>query len=114
MGVDATGQAFNSIVAIEQYKGARDESAGERGRDHRDQHGEGGKSRDEIWNKILGTTATFAGATADGASRRSTSPRPRRISAIRRSAMLMYAYGHIKDNPDQATRPLHASSAPSA
>ena len=40
MGVDATGQVFNSIVAVEQYKGTRDERHGEPRRDHRDQHGE--------------------------------------------------------------------------
>ena len=41
MGVDATGQVFNSIVAIEQYKGARDEPAGQRRRHRLHQHGLG-------------------------------------------------------------------------
>ena len=39
MGVDATGQVFNSIVAVEQYQGARDEPDGESRRDHGHEHG---------------------------------------------------------------------------
>ena len=39
MGVDATGQVFNSINAVEQYKGAEMNAHGESRRHHRDQHG---------------------------------------------------------------------------
>ena len=41
MGVDATGQVFNSIVAIEQYKGRRDERHGQPGGHYRHQYGQG-------------------------------------------------------------------------
>ena len=38
MGVDATGQVFNSIVAVEQYKGSEMNAARESGRHHHHQH----------------------------------------------------------------------------
>ena len=40
-GVDATGQRFNSIVAIEQYMGPEINPLVQPRRDHRDQHGPG-------------------------------------------------------------------------
>ena len=62
MGVDATGQVFNSIVAVEQYKGARDERDGEPGRDHRDQHGEGRDRTTRSGRRSSATTATSPAA----------------------------------------------------
>ena len=41
VGVDATGQVFNSIVAVEKYKGHEMNALREPGRDRDDQHGEG-------------------------------------------------------------------------
>ena len=65
-----------------------------------------GASRDEIWNKILGTYSDFAGRplSVNQEVFKSEADTNQRNQAI---AMLMYAYGHIKDNPLQAHRHLH-------
>ena len=83
-------------------QGRRDERHGEPGRHHGDQHGLGRSSRDEIWNKILGYYSDFAGRplSVNQEVFKSEADTNQRNQAI---AMLMYAYGHIKDNPDQAT-----------
>src|SRR4029077_10233270 len=60
MGVDATGQVFNSIVAIEQYKGAEMNALGKPGAITAPSM-VSGTSRDEIWNKILNWYGDFAG-----------------------------------------------------
>src|SRR6185436_5337104 len=52
MGVDATGQVFNSIVAVEQYKGAEMNAMVNPGAITATSMVKGA-SRDEIWNKIL-------------------------------------------------------------
>src|SRR5215471_16624427 len=52
MGVDATGQAFNSITAIEQYKGAEMNAMVNPGAITATSM-VSGKSRDEVWSKIL-------------------------------------------------------------
>jgi glutaminase len=101
MGVDATGQPFNSIVAIEQYKGAEMNplvNAGAIAATSMVQ----GATYDEIWNKILSTYNDFAGRklTVIDEVYKSEAATNQRNQAIGR---LMYAYGHIKDNPDQAT-----------
>jgi glutaminase len=61
-----------------------------------------GASRDEIWNKILGFYGDFAGRQLKVLQDvyQSEAATNQRNQAIGR---LMYAYGHIKDNPDQAT-----------
>ena len=102
MGVDATGQAFNSIVAIEQYKGARDERHGQPGRHHRDQHGEGRDAATRSGTRSSATYSDFAGRplSVNQEVFKSEAETNQRNQAI---AMLMYAYGHIKANPLQAT-----------
>jgi len=60
-----------------------------------------GASREEIWNKIIGTYSDFAGRplTVNQEVFKSEAETNQRNQAI---SMLMYAYGHIKDNPLQA------------
>ena len=100
MGVDATGQAFNSIVAIEQYKGAEMNALVNPGAITATSMVKGG-SRDEIWNKILAYHSDFAGRPlkVNQEVYKSEAETNQRNQAI---AALMYAYGHIKDNPAQA------------
>ncbi|HSQ68833.1 MAG TPA: glutaminase A [Steroidobacteraceae bacterium] len=101
MGVDATGQVFNSIVAIEQYKGAEMNAMVNPGAITATSMVPG-SSRDEIWNKILGYYGDFAGRplSVNQEVFKSESETNQRNQAI---AMLMYAYGHIKDDPLRAT-----------
>jgi glutaminase len=101
MGVDATGQAFNSITAVEQYKGAEMNAMVNPGAITATSM-VSGASRDEIWNKILSYYSDFAGRSL-GVNQevfKSESDTNQRNQAI---GKLMYAYGHIKDNPDRAT-----------
>ena len=60
MGVDATGQVFNSIVAVEQYQGAEMNAMVNAGAITATSM-VSGKSRDEIWGKILSYYGDFAG-----------------------------------------------------
>jgi len=101
MGVDATGQVFNSIVAIEQNKGAEMNAMVNPGAITATSMVAGG-SRDEIWNKILSYYSDFAGRKleVDQEVFESEAATNQRNQAIGR---LMYAYGRIKDNPDRAT-----------
>jgi glutaminase len=98
--VDATGQAFNSIVAVEQYKGAEMNAMVNPGAITATSM-VAGASRDEIWNKILAWYGEFAGRSlaVNQEVFKSESDTNQRNQAI---AMLMYAYGHIKDKPLQA------------
>jgi glutaminase len=100
MGVDATGQAFNSIVAIEQYKGAEMNAMVNPGAITATSMVKGA-NRDEIWNKILSYYSDFAGRqlSVNQEVYKSEAETNQRNQAI---AMLMYAYGHIKENPLQA------------
>src|SRR5262245_51679090 len=100
MGVDATGQVFNSIVAVEQYKGAEMNAMVNPGAIAATGM-VSGASRDEIWNKILAWYSDFAGRPLDVNQPvfKSESETNQRNQAI---AMLMFAYGHIKANPLQA------------
>ena len=61
-----------------------------------------GKSREEIWNKILNYYSDFAGRklSVNEEVFKSEADTNQRNQAI---GKLMYAYGRIKDNPDQAT-----------
>jgi len=101
MGVDATGQVFNSITAVEQYKGAEMNALVNPGAITATSMVKGA-SRDEIWKKILTWYGDFAGRplSVNQEVFKSESDTNQRNQAI---AMLMYAYGHIKDNPLQAT-----------
>ncbi len=101
MGVDATGQVFNSIVAVEQYKGAEMNAMVNPGAITATSMVKGG-SRDEVWTKILSWYGDFAGRplSVNQDVFKSESDTNQRNQAI---SMLMYAYGHIKDNPLQAT-----------
>jgi glutaminase len=101
MGVDATGQVFNSITAVEQYKGAEMNAMVNPGAITATSM-VSGASRDEIWNKILSWYGDFAGRKL-GVNQevfKSESETNQRNQAI---SMLMFAYGHIKDNPLRAT-----------
>jgi glutaminase len=100
MGVDATGQVFNSIVAVEQYKGAEMNAMVNPGAITSTSM-VGGASRDEIWNKILSTHSDFAGRqlSVNQEVFKSEAETNQRNQAI---SMLMYAYGHIKEEPLRA------------
>jgi glutaminase len=101
MGVDATGQVFNSIVAVEQYKGAEMNPLVNAGAITATSM-VSGSSREEIWNKILKYYDAFAGRdlSVNKEVFDSEAATNQRNQAI---AQLMYAYGHIKEKPAQAT-----------
>ena len=105
IGVDPTGMRFNSIVAIEMAQKAFG------GPEMNPLVNPGaitatsmvaGKSRDEIWRKILGFYSDFAGRplTVNREVFESEAATNQRNQAI---GMLMHAYGFIKENPLQAT-----------
>jgi glutaminase len=100
MGVDATGQVFNSIVAIEQYKGSEMNPMVNPGAITTTSM-ISGATPDEIWGKIIGIHSDCAGRQLSVNqevydSEAATNQRNQAIS------MLMYAFGHIKDKPLQA------------
>ena len=101
MGVDATGQVFNSIVAVEQYKGAQMNPLVNAGAITATSM-VSGDSRAEIWNKILAYYNDFAGRplTVNAEVFKSEAATNQRNQAI---ASLMYAYDRIEENPAQAT-----------
>jgi glutaminase len=101
IGVDATGQAFNSIVAIEQYKGAEMNPLVNPGAITATSMVKG-DGRKGIWKNILDFYSEFAGRplSVNAEVFKSESETNQRNQAI---AALMYAYGHIKDNPARAT-----------
>jgi glutaminase len=101
MGVDATGQVFNSIVAVEQYRGEEMNPLVNAGAIATTSM-VSGTTREEIWNKILGIYSEFAGRelTVNKEVFKSEADTNQRNQAI---GKLMYAYGRIKDNPDRAT-----------
>ncbi len=100
MGVDATGQVFNSIVAVEQNKGAEMNPLVNPGAITATSMVKGA-SYDEIWGKIIGYYDDFAGRQLKVLEDvyKSEAESNQRNQAI---AQLMYAYGHIKDKPLQA------------
>jgi len=101
IGVDATGQAFNSIVAIEQHKGAEMNPLVNAGAITTTSMVKGA-SYDGIWNSILSYYGEFAGRSLSVNQEvyESESATNQRNQAI---AELMFAYGHIESNPAQAT-----------
>jgi len=101
IGVDATGQAFNSIMAIEQYKGKEMNPLVNPGAIATTSMVKGANA-DEIWAKIIRTYNEFAGRElkVDQEVYKSESESNQRNQAI---AELMYAYGRIKSDPNRAT-----------
>jgi glutaminase len=101
VGVDATGQVFNSIVAVEQYKGHEMNALVNPGAIATTSMVKG-KDDAEIWSKIIGIESDFAGRPLEVNQEvyKSESDTNQRNQAI---GMLMYAYGLIKDNPARAT-----------
>jgi glutaminase len=100
MGVDATGQVFNSIVAIEQNKGAEMNPMVNPGAITATSMVKG-TTYDEIWGRIIGYYNEFAGRPLKVLEDvyKSEAETNQRNQAI---AMLMYAYGHIKSEPLRA------------
>jgi len=101
VGVDATGQAFNSIVAIEQHKGHQMNALVNPGAIATTGM-VGGKTDAEKWAKILETDSDFAGRKLEVnqevyASEAATNQRNEAIAA------LMFAYGLIQDDPRMVT-----------
>lgn len=101
VGVDATGQVFNSIVAVEQFKGHEMNALVNPGAIATTSMVTG-KNADEVWAKILAMHSDCAGRPLEvnGEVYKSESDTNQRNQAI---GMLMYAYGLIKNNPAQAT-----------
>ncbi len=101
MGVDATGQVFNSIVAVEQYRGSEMNAMVNPGAITATSM-VAGATRDAVWNSILSFHSDFAGRSlkVNQEVYESEAATNQRNQAIGR---LMFAYGHIKANPDQAT-----------
>jgi glutaminase len=100
MGVDATGQVFNSIVAVEQYKGGEMNAMVNPGAITATSMVKGATA-DEIWKAIIGTYNDFAGRplSVNQEVYKSEADTNQRNQAI---AMLMHAYGHIKAEPLRA------------
>ncbi len=100
MGVDATGQVFNSIVAVEQFKGAEMNPLVNAGAITATSMVKGATA-EEIWGSIIGTYNDFAGRplSVNQEVYKSEADTNQRNQAI---AMLMYAYGRIKAEPLRA------------
>jgi glutaminase len=100
VGVDATGQVFNSIVAVEQYRGKEMNALVNPGAIATTGMVKGNSS-DEIWRKILAMHSACAGRelTVDDEVYKSESATNQRNRAI---AMLMSAYERFKGDPAQA------------
>jgi glutaminase len=100
VGVDATGAVFNSIVAIEQYKGKEMNPLVNPGAIATTGSVKG-SSEDEIWNKILGIHSAFAGRqlTVDQKVYQSEAATNQRNRAI---GMLMSAYERFPGDPARA------------
>jgi glutaminase len=101
IGVDATGQPFNSINAIEQHKGSQQNPFVNPGAITATGMVKG-KTYEEKWNKILAIHSAFAGRQLDvnGPVYKSEAETNQRNQAI---AALMSAYGHIEDDTKMVT-----------
>ncbi|MBF5043091.1 glutaminase A [Aggregicoccus sp. 17bor-14] len=101
MGVDATGQVFNSIVAVEQYKGKEMNPMVNAGAITATSM-VSGSSRNDKWRKLLSYYSDFAARplTVNQEVFKSEADTNQRNRAI---AMLMAAYEHIKSDPLEAT-----------
>jgi glutaminase len=100
IGFDATGQVFNSIVAIEQYKGKEMNPLVNAGAIATTSMVKGTSAAD-VWKAISSTYDAFAGRhlALNDEVYKSEAATNQRNQAI---GMLMYAYEHIKANPLQA------------
>jgi glutaminase len=100
IGVDATGQVFNSIVAIEQYKGQEMNPLVNAGAIATTSMVKG-KTATEGWKNIMDTHDAFAGRKlkVNDEVYKSEAATNQRNQAI---GELMFAYNRIKANPDQA------------
>jgi glutaminase len=101
MGVDATGQVFNSIVAIEQYHGQQMNAMVNPGAITATSMVNGADG-DEIWKRILSSYNAFAGRELVVLEDiyESEAATNQRNQAL---AMLMHAYGRIEKEPLVAT-----------
>jgi glutaminase len=101
MGVDATGQVFNSITAIEQYKGQQMNALVNPGAITATSMVKGANEK-EVWESILGTYDDFAGRKLSVMDDiyESEAATNQRNQAL---AMLMYAYERIESDPIVAT-----------
>jgi glutaminase len=101
VGVDATGQVFNSIVAIEQYRGAQENPFVNPGAIATTGMVLGSTDQDK-WSKILKIHNDFAGRElqVNEPVYKSEAATNQRNQAI---AWLMSAYGRIKDDPPMVT-----------
>jgi len=97
VGVDATGQVFNSIVAIEQHRGQEMNPFVNPGAIATTSL-VAGKTPEEKWARILGIHEAFAGRKLEVNQEvyRSESDTNERNRAI---AVLMHAYGRLYDDP---------------
>jgi glutaminase len=100
IGVDATGQVFNSIVAVEQFRGKEMNPLVNPGAIATTGTVKG-SSEDEIWNKILAIHSAFAGRQLglDDEVYRSEAATNQRNRAI---GMLMSAYERFPGDPARA------------
>jgi glutaminase len=100
IGVDATGQAFNSIIAIEQYKGQEMNPLVNAGAIATTSMIKGGGAQ-AVWNNIMQTHEAFAGRKlkVNEEVYKSEAATNQRNQAI---GQLMFAYERIKSNPQQA------------
>jgi glutaminase len=100
IGFDATGQAFNSIVAIEQFKGKEMNPFVNAGAIVTTSMVKG-QNAEEVWKNIIGTYDAFAGRAlkVNDEVYKSEAATNQRNQAI---GMLMFAYERIKANPLQA------------
>jgi glutaminase len=101
MGVDATGEVFNSIIAIEQYKGKEMNPLVNPGAIATTSM-IGGANAADVWRQIIGTLNDFAGRQLQVNQEvyKSEAETNQRNQAI---AALMFAYGRIKSDWAQAT-----------
>ena len=100
VGVDATGQVFNSIVAVEQFRGKEMNPLVNPGAIATTGMVKGANA-DEVWAKIIGIHSDFAGRKLgiDQEVYKSESDTNQRNRAI---SMLMSAYERFPSDPAQA------------
>jgi glutaminase len=101
VGVDATGQDFGSIAAVEQHKGKEINAMVNPGAITVTSMVKGGDA-DQVWARIIGTLNDFAGRplSINQEVYRSESETNQRNQAI---AQLMKAYDLLQGDPKQAT-----------
>jgi glutaminase len=101
VGVDATGLKFNSIVAVEMYKGGEMNPMVNAGAITTTSMVKGAGLR-EMGQKLLGVYGDFAGRALRLKMDvyKSEAEHNQRNQAL---AMLMHAYGRLQSNPQQAT-----------